>query len=165
MIVQIAFLLFVQNRILILEQVVSEELVLISGLLLGESYVVKFAILPSEITLRQVDETRRVRLARWVPLVAITTSLLVKLYIVVLSKAALAVEKLGGGPAKVGATRLLDVPVPALAQHANLIVDPVPKLTPVVERDDRGAAAVLLVQTASLLDEFDRVASQAPTAR
>ena len=44
LIVEIALFLFVEGRIFVLEQVSAEKLVLISGLLLGECYVVKFAI-------------------------------------------------------------------------------------------------------------------------
>ena len=44
LIVEIALFLFVEDRIFVLEQVGAEELVLISGLLLRECYVVEFAI-------------------------------------------------------------------------------------------------------------------------
>lgn len=45
------------------------------------------------------------------------------------------VDKLGSWPAFVRAATFLDVPIPALAQHAHMVRDSVAKLAPVVKGD------------------------------
>lgn len=76
-------LLFAQRLVLVFVQIDAEEGVPISGLLLGKCNVVHLFVAPSEVALRQVDETCWVRLGRWIPLVVLTTRLLVESNVVV----------------------------------------------------------------------------------
>ena len=57
---------------------------MIARFLLSKGYIVLFAVVSREITLWQVYKARRVRLGRWVPLVALSARLLVELDVVVL---------------------------------------------------------------------------------
>ena len=89
-----------------------------------------------EVALWQVDEASRVCLARWISLVALPARLLIKLDVVVLLKRALPVEELRRRTAMVGSTAFLYVPVPALSQHAHVVINPVTELASIVEGND-----------------------------
>ena len=133
---QIDLLIRAQGQVLVLEQIHAKERVMIARLLLGESYIVLFAIVAREVTLRQVYKARRVRFGRRVPLVALSARLLVKLDVVVLLERALPIEKLRGGTTQVSTATHFQVAVPALAQQAHVVINPIAKLAAVVEGDD-----------------------------
>ena len=109
---------------------------MIARFLFSKGYIVLFAVVSREITLRQVYKARRVRLGRGVPLVALSARLLVELDVVVLLKRALPVKKLRGGATQVSTAAHLQVAVPALAKHAHVVINSISELAAVVEGDD-----------------------------